>query len=513
MRTRPEEVLAAIREQKYTYRQKLQVLAGLAENLLDEPALGPEAAAALEARIICDMYEGHAPYRARYILPDYALALRKGSDFLELPPATDLDEALAHLLIMYSNVPSITGFPVYFGDLDSLLLPYVGPAIDDETLHRKLRLFWISLDRMFPDAFAHTNLSPLYNRVARTILQLERELLQVVPNISLKVHPTLTSDEYLLDAINTVFANGKPHFINDDLMQHDLGEHYAAVSCYNSLKVGGGSHTLSRLNLKQSVLAHHGDVDAWFASTLPHHVELTGELMASRIRFLVEESHFFDSSWLAREGLISLDRFSAMFGIFGLAEAVNLLMERSGRSGTYGHDEEADALSYRITSSIAQLVAELPLPYCAGNNGHAFLHSQSGIDLDLDVTAGTRIPIGSEPPLLRHLQTVSRHHRFFQSGVSDILHFDDMAVRNPEAIVDIIRGAFASQMRDFTFNLNSNDFIRITGYMVRKSDLAKLPAARHSSTFLGAGSVENSHVTDRALKRVVSHESSPVAGL
>ncbi len=512
MRTRPEDVLAAIREPKYSYRQKVQVLAGLAENLLDEPEIGPAAKAALDARIICDMYEGHAPYRARYILPDYALALRNGSAHLELPPAADLDEALAFLLIMYSATPSITGFPVYFGDLDTLLLPYVDDAIDDETLHRKLRLFWISLDRMFPDAFAHTNLSPTYNRVARTILQLERELLQVVPNISLKVHPTLTSDEYLLDAVQTVFANGKPHFINDELMQHDLGERYAAVSCYNSLKIGGGSHTLSRLNLKQSVLAHVGDVDSWFATTLPVHVSLMGELMTARIRVIVEQSHFFDASWLAQEGLVRLDRFSAMFGIFGLAEAVNLLMERQGRSGTYGHDEEADALSYRITSSIAHLVSELPLPYCEGNSGRAFLHSQSGIDLDLDVTAGTRIPIGSEPPLLQHLRTVGPHHRLFASGVSDILHFDDMAVGNPEAIVDVIRGAFASGMRDFTFNLNSNDFIRITGYMVRKSDLAKLPAARHSSTYLGAGSVENSHVTERAPKRVVSHESSPVAG-
>ena len=90
MNTRPEDVLAAVRERKYTYRQKLQVLAGLAENLVDEPAIGAEAKAALDARIICDMYEGHTPYRARYILPDYALALRNGSSFLELPPAADL---------------------------------------------------------------------------------------------------------------------------------------------------------------------------------------------------------------------------------------------------------------------------------------------------------------------------------------------------------------------------------------------------------------------------------------
>jgi YjjI family glycine radical enzyme len=503
-----QDIRAAVTEPKFTYRQRVQVLAGLAENLLEPPAVSQECAAALESRIICDMFEGNAPYRPRYLLPEYAKALQAGSSFLELPPATNLDEALAYLLIMYSQTPSITGYPVYFGDLDTLLLPYADGVSDDD-LYRKLKLFWISLDRLFPDAFAHTNLSPEYNRVARTILRLERELLQVVPNISLKVDPDRTSDAYLLDAVETVFACGKPHFINDVMMHGDLGPDYAAVSCYNSLKIGGGSHTLVRINLMQVALASEGDVDDFFADALPHYLELTAQLMESRVRFLVEESGFYESNWLVAEGLLSLDRFSAMFGLFGLAEAVNVLMEREGLPGTYGHSEAADDLGYRITSTVAAWVAERPMPYCEGNGGRAFLHSQSGIDLDVGVTAGTRIPIGTEPPLIEHLRTVSRHHHLFASGISDVLSFDETAVANPQAVVDVIKGAFASGMRDFTFNLDSNDFIRITGYLVRKSDLAKLPSARHSSTYLGAGSVADSHVDKRNVKRVMSHESSP----
>jgi YjjI family glycine radical enzyme len=506
-----QDIRAVVTDPALTYRQRVAQLAGLAENLLEPPAVSPECAAALERRIICDMYEGNAPYRPRYLLPEYEKALVSGSTFLELPPAEDLDDALAYLLIMYSQTPSITGYPVYFGDLDTLLLPYVD-GVGDEDLYAKLRRFWISLDRMFPDAFAHTNLSPVYNRVARTILRLERELLQVVPNISLKVDPELTSDEYLLDAVQTVFACGKPHFINDVMMQGDLGPSYAAVSCYNSLKIGGGSHTLVRINLKETALAGEGGVEEFLAGTLPHYLELTAELMESRIRFLVEESHFYETHWLCREGLLSLDRFAAMFGIFGLAEAVNVLMEREGLDGTYGHSEAADDLGYRITSAIAAWVADRPMPYCAGNDGRAFLHSQSGIDLDLGVTAGTRIPIGTEPPLIDHLRTVSRHHHLFASGISDVLSFDETAVRNPQAVVDVIRGAFQSGMRDFTFNLDSNDFIRITGYLVRKSDLAKMPGARHGSTYLAAGSVAGSHVDQRNVKRVVSHESSPSLG-
>jgi len=476
--------------------------------------VSPACAEALEKRVICDMYEGNAPYRPRYVLPDYAVVLRNGSSFLELPPAADLDEALAFLLICYTQVPSITGYPVYLGDLDALLAPYLD-GVDDAELYRKLRLFWISLDRMFPDAFTHTDLGPDDSRVGRIVLRLERELLQVVPNITLRVDPDRTPDDYLLDAVRTVFECGKPHFVSHRLMTRDLGERYAAVSCYNSLKIGGGSHTLVRLNLKEAVLRHDGDADSFLATTLPEFVELTAELAEARIRHLVEQARFYEHSWLVHEGLISVDAFSAMFGVFGLAEAVDLLMERSGRTRAhYGTDAAANELSYRIVERVAALVAERPMPYCGGNGNRCFLHSQSGIDSDVDVTAGTRIKIGTEPPLADHLRAVAPHHQWFAAGVSDVLAFDETARRNPEAVVNVIRGAFAIGLRDFTFNLDSNDFIRITGYLVRKSDLSRQAehGARHGSDFLAAGSVANSHVPDRRPKRVISLESAAGPG-
>lgn len=493
-----------------TYRQRLQQLAGLAENALEPPPVSVACAEALDKRVICDMYEGNAPYRPRYVLPDYAVALSNGSAFLELPPAAHLDEALAFLLIYYSQVPSITGYPVYLGDLDTLLAPYVD-RVDDDELYCKLRLFWLSLDRMFPDAFTHTDLGPDDSRVGRVVLRLERELLQVVPNITLRVDPERTPDDYLLDAVRTVFACGKPHFVSHGLMTRDHGERYAAVSCYNSLRIGGGAHVLVRLNLKEAVLHHDADAEAFLTTTLPHFVELTEELAEARIRHLVEEAGFYEHSWLVAEGLISPDNFSAMFGIYGLAEAVDLLMERAGHvDAHYGADPGANELSYRIVERVAGLVADRHLPYCAGNGDRAFLHSQSGIDSDLDVTAGTRVKIGTEPSLVDHLHVVAPHHQWFAAGVSDVLAFDETARRNPQAVVNVIRGAFAIGMRDFTFNLDSNDFIRITGYLVRKSDLAKQPrrGARHGSDFLAAGSVVNSHVPDRRLKRVISLESA-----
>lgn len=495
-----------------TYRQRVQRLAMLAENVLDPPQVGDACWRALDKRLICDMYEGNAPYRPRYVLPDYALALRQGSAFLELPAPRDLDEALTFLLAMYANVPSITGYPVYLGAMDRLLAPYAD-NVNDSDLDRALRLFWVTLDRTLPDAFTHTNIGPDDNRIGRAILRIERDLRQVVPNLTLRVDPARTSDDYLLDAVRTVFDCAKPHFVNDPMMRGDLGDDYGVASCYNSLLEGGGAHTLVRLNLKEIVLQHQGLADSFLTDTLPTYVGLAGELATARIHHLVEQARFFDHSWLVVEGLVRRDRFTAMIGVVGLAETVDLLQEREGRKGTYGHDAAANELSYAITRRLSELVACTPLPYCEGTGGHGLLHSQAGLDSDDGFTAGTRIPVGTEPPLFEHLGVVAPHHRFYPSGVSDVLSFDDTATRNPQAVVDVIRGAFAEGMRDVTFNLDSNDFIRITGYLVRKSDLAAMAAdpehgARHGSTLLGAGSVQLSHVDQRAPKRVISGESA-----
>jgi YjjI family glycine radical enzyme len=336
----------------------------------------------------------------------------------------------------------------------------------------------------------------------------------VVPNITLKVDPLVTPDDLVLDAVCTVFETAKPHFVNHPMMVADHGERYAAVSCYNSLKIGGGAHTLVRLNLKEVVLGHQGDVDAFLATTLPRYVELAAELTEARVRSLVEQQRFFETHWLAREGLVTLDRFSAMFGLFGLAEAVNLLVAYEGGAGRYGNNAAADALSYRITERVSELVAARPMPHCEGGGGRCYLHAQSGIDLDSDVTAGTRIPVGEEPPMFEHITTCAPHHRLFAAGISDIFHVDETAVRNPQAVVDIIRGAFATGMRDFTFNLDSNEFIRITGYLVRKSDLVDIDTrgSLHSSDYLAAGSEASYHLTQRAVKRIGSHERDPRPG-
>lgn len=70
-----------------TPEQKRHFLALEAENNLPYPALPEAARAALDEGFICDMFEGHAPYKPRYVLPDYAKFLANGSEWLELEGA------------------------------------------------------------------------------------------------------------------------------------------------------------------------------------------------------------------------------------------------------------------------------------------------------------------------------------------------------------------------------------------------------------------------------------------
>jgi YjjI family glycine radical enzyme len=497
-----------IEDPTLTYRQRVQALAAAAEDLVEPPLVSDECAAALEKGLICDLAEGHAPYRPRYTLPDYARAIAQGSDFLELAPPTTFDEATTFLLALYGNVPSITGYPVWFGELDRLLEPFAS-ELDDAELQTRLRHFWVLLDRLFPDAFAHANLGPTDGRVARAALAVQRTVRQVVPNLTLKVDPSRTPDSLLVDAMRTVVAVAQPHLVNHPMMVSDLGERYGVVSCYNSLLVGGGAHTLVRLNLKEAALRHAGSTAGFLSATLPRAVELTAELIEARIGHLVERSRFFEHSWLVAEGLLSLDRFTAMFGVVGLAECVEHLLELDGHVGRYGHDAEADALAHQIVRTTAELVAARTLPYCDATGGHALLHSQAGLDVDVALTPGTRVAAGAEPGLYRHLQAVAPNHRWFPSGVSDIVRLDETVGDNVQAAVDIAKGALAMGMRDVTFEVANGEFVRITGYLVRRRDLDRVAAnqgVRHSSTVLGAGSLANAHLDRRTPQRVRSPE-------
>ena len=491
-----QAVYNIVTDKALTYRQKKHLLAAQGENILDYPSISTEALDYYNKKILCDLYEGNAPYRPRYLLPDYNILFEKGCNFLSLEPPKDLYEAIQSLIIMYTNVPSITGQPVFLGNVDKLLEPFV-KDMDFDTVYKMIKWFLISIDRIIADGFSHMNIGPEDSLIGRAVLKAERELKQGVPNLSFRYSKELTEDEFLLEAINTALVTGKPHFHNHEMILEQVGD-YGVVSCYNSLKVGGGSHTLIRINLyklaKEAV-----DYQDFVSNKLKDIALRAVEMANARAKFLVEDVKFYEYDYLAEEGFIDLKNFTSMIGVFGLAETANHFSE-----GKYGQDHDTTNLGLEIIDTVNNYLNNLEGLYCEGSCGKVVFHSQSGISEDVEETAGTRIPIGDEPSLFEHISAVIPFHRYFTSGVSDIFIFDKTVRDNPDAMADIIKGSMEKGLRTFTVNVGDSDLIRITGYMIKRTDLENYynkVKNKDSSANLGAEAVENQKILNRKIRR------------
>lgn len=491
--------LSVIQNNLLTYAQKMLGLAQIAENELNVLNLGPEIEELRKLGVICDLFEGNAPYRPRYIVPNYAKFMTQGSQLLQLSPATNIWEATNNLLILYKHIPSITSFPVYIGNLDSLLEPYIK---NENEAYQAIKLFLIHVDRTITDSFCHANIGPLDSKAAHLILKAASELKNVVPNLTLKYNSN-TPDELALAAIQTALVAAKPSFANNEMFVSDLGEDYAIVSCYNGLPIGGGAYTLVRLNFGRLVKLASDRTD-FFEKVLPQAVKIMLSYLDKRVNFLVEDSGFFNSSFLVKEGLIDIQRFTAMFGVVGIAECVNHLLNATELNQRFGHNKEADQLGLQIIQRLEQLINEHNNPYCYFSQGRYLLHAQVGIDLDCGITPGCRIPIGEEPGILAHILQSAPFHRYFPSGIGDVFNFDHTAKANPQYILDIIKGAFAKGFRFFSMYSNDCDVIRITGYLVKRSEIEKLQREEQTlqnSVVLGRGNVERSRTLERKVHK------------
>jgi len=493
-------ILDIVTSRSLTYEQKVNALAHAAEDTLHPFPISERTQQYMQAGIICNLNEGNAPYRPRYIMPDYAKAVKQGVKFLELAPPQDLDELLNFLQILYRHVPSITTYPVYLGDLDQLIEPFLEGVSDQEAEH-KLRLFLRYLDRTITDSFCHANLGPADSRAARLILRLEREIQQTVPNLTLKYDPAITPDSLAEEAILTSLYCANPAICNDPANRPTY-DRYGISSCYNILPIGGGSYTLTRIvlpRLAQQALSK----EQFLNDLLPECLQCMADYMSQRIRFIVEESGFFESNFLAAEQLVERDRFVAMFGLVGLAEAANHFMPEGKH---YGHDAEADDLAERIMTIISDFAAQYECPYCEIANHHLLLHAQVGIDTDHGITSGVRIPVGDEPEsIYDHLRHSARYHRFIPTGCSDILPFDTTARRNPSAILDIVKGAFSLGHKYLAFYASDSDLVRITGYLVKRSEMEKWNAQKavlQNTTQFGAPAYESGHLANRKVRGV-----------
>ena len=501
------EALQIIQDPTLTYRQELVGLARLGESTDDSLRYSDAYYAAKARGALCDLNEGVMPFRPRYICPDYDLLFQKGCDFLQLDPPKDLLEAVNVLEIFYCHVPSITTYPVYLGDLDRLLEPFV--LKEDRAYAKKvLGLFLRNIDRVQTDSFVHADIGPEDSVTGRLLLELTEEMQLAIPNLTLRYDPERTSDDFALACVKCMLKTAKPSFANHGMFVREWGDRYAIASCYNGLMIGGGGYTLPRMRLYECSLDAKNPED-FLERVLPEYIDLQLEYMDKRVRFIVEESSFFRTNFLVTEGFVKRENFIGMFGVVGLAECCNHLLGIDDVKKGFGLNEAATRLGRRIMDAIEDRVAKHTAPYCDAFDHHYRLHAQVGIDTDgMDDSPGTRIPIGAEPCMLDQLEVNEQFHPYFPTGTGDIFKFEETYEKTPEAILPIIKASLSKGLRYFSGYLENNDVVRVTGYLVKKSEIEKLRQKKQSLnqvTLYGMGAQDGGHALDR---RIQHHEES-----
>lgn len=495
------QVLEIIKNETLTYNQQVLQLAGYGANSIEVFNVDEQTKELLDAQIICTMFEGNTPYRPRYVIPNYEVLMEKGCEFLSLGAPTDIWEATNSLLILYKHVPSITSYPVYLGNIDTLLNPFIK---DEEEAYKAIKLFLTHIDRSLTDSFVHANIGPVDTIAGRLILKAMAELECAMPNLTVKYDKDLTSKEFAKLCASTALVTAKPSFANHKMDTVDFGtENYALASCYNGFIVGGGGYTLVRLVLSR-LAEDSTSVEDFIDNKLPFAAKKMLNYIDERIKFLVEEAAFFKSNFLVKEGFIKKELFTGMFGIVGLAEAVNHLLNATEQNDRFGHSKKADELGLKIVEKLNDIVTSYKSIYVgdAYKNNHV-MHCQVGIDTDTGISPGCRIPVGEEPELFKHILQSAPFHKYFFNGIGDIFVFEDTYKDNPEAIINVIDGAFNSGIRYISVYSGGCDVVRVTGYLVKKSEVAQLEsgkAVKNNATVFGMNAKNGAKAFDRRLR-------------
>ncbi|HIZ80024.1 MAG TPA: YjjI family glycine radical enzyme [Candidatus Lachnoclostridium stercorigallinarum] len=489
-----QDIIYAITNPKVTFNQRLKDMAKIAENSVELVNYTEKSKEYFANGAMMDMFEGKSPYRTRYCLPDYELFLKQGSEFLMLEPPKDIWDAVGNLLCLYHNIPDDGGLPVYIGCLDKLLEPFVK---DEAEAEKAIRFLLVHVDRTISNAFCHADLSGEDTKAGRIILKLTKEMGRPCPNMTL-MWTENTPDDYMMAALDTAMAAAKPSFANDKLYRRDMGD-YAVVSCYNTLPIGGCGLTLVRLNMNRLPELAESPEDL-LNRVIPDAVTAVCDAIDSRCEFIIDYCHFYENTFLYREGLIKKDRehMVGMFGFVGLAECVNRMLNITDEKERFGRGERADAFGEQIMNRLKEELDKRPAKY-----GKYGLHAQVGVMEDTDSTPGGRIPIGDEPELPYQIMNFIKMHRHCDAGCGELFPFDDTAKKNPRYLLDILKGAFASGARYLSFYSSNSDLVRVTGYLVKKSDLEKFGREEmtlNEATVNGFGANKNLHLLDRKVR-------------
>lgn len=90
--------------------------------------------------------------------------------------------------------------------------------LDDETVKKALRLFLTSVDRTILDSFCHANIGPTMTRTGMLLMEVEAELQNAVPNLTMRVSKD-TPDEFVMAGIECALRCAKPSFANDRMFR------------------------------------------------------------------------------------------------------------------------------------------------------------------------------------------------------------------------------------------------------------------------------------------------------
>lgn len=490
-----------------TYQQKIAGLANAAIRLQDPRELlnyTEKDWMFIQNGMVCDLNEGYLLHTPRYVVPNYEVMVKKGCDFLEITPPNDLDELLDDLLIMYAHVPSVTTFPVYLGNLDTLIEPYLNDTTD-EIAYPKIKRFLNHIDKVYTDAFAHADIGPKSTRAGYLILKAVVELKNPVPNMTFHYDEEISDEKFALACVDSCLRVSKPSFSNIKEYTKAIGQH-AIVSCYNSLPIGGGAYGLLRYRLGTIAKAAKDTndmIDNWLVET----GKSINHMMDERVKFVFEKSNFFESNFLTTEGFITPKEFTSMIAIVGLANAVNTLLEKEGIKETFGTSKRGDEIAILILDKVKEINDAHIAPYMERTNNHYLLHAQVGAQIleeDKDNTPAHRIKVGEEPILPLHITQASKFYKYFDAGAGDLYPFDQTYIDHPEAVLDIIKGAFHQGTRYITTYVENSDLIRVTGYLVKKSEVEKVKnnkAVLQNTTIFGMGSEENNSVFERRVTK------------
>ncbi|MDO5085253.1 MAG: DUF3029 family protein, partial [Erysipelotrichaceae bacterium] len=269
--------------------------------------------------------------------------------------------------------------------------------------------------------------------------------------------------------------------------------------------LAGGAYTLTRLRLGTSAKGASSTEDM-VNHLLPKVAKLALSTMDKRHRFLVEKSNYFKTDFLTKEGFLKRDNFTSMIAIVGLADAVNHFLALEGISETFGSSTRGDEIATMIMEKLKEVNDNHEGVYVERTKNRYLLHAQVGAGLheeDKNNTPAHRVKVGQEPMLLDHLKQSAPFHKYFPSGTGDLFAFDQTYVDHLDAVVDIIDGAFALGYRYITTYLKNTDLIRVTGYLVKKSEVEKYRKGEvvlRDTTWYGSQTDDNAQVFDRSLR-------------